>query len=149
MRVGTKYRFLDYTSILETQSNLFIYEFSNSFWWNIKSVLFEEFIFRGALLYIIMQKLRKKRGCFFCYLFWYLSLVFLWIIWKFHTNDSYLFSNRIHWSCLGLCFSKTKSMLLPIGLHLGWNFTLNQIFSKGPLGNQLFIPVKALTMYSS
>ena len=64
MRVGTKYRFLDYTSILETQSNLFIYEFSHSFWWNIKSVLFEEFIFRGALLYIIMQKLEKKGAAF-------------------------------------------------------------------------------------
>ena len=37
-------------------------------------------------------------------------------------------------------FEKTKSMMLPIGLHLGWNFVFNSVFSKGPLGEQILIP---------
>ena len=36
-------------------------------------------------------------------------------------------------------FSKTKSIMLPFGLHLGWNFLNNSIFSKGPLGNGVLI----------
>ena len=29
--------------------------------------------------------------------------------------------------------------MLPFGLHLGWNFIYNTIFSKGPLGELLLI----------
>jgi membrane protease YdiL (CAAX protease family) len=36
-------------------------------------------------------------------------------------------------------FSKTKSMALPIGLHLGWNIIYNSVFSKGPWGDTLLI----------
>lgn len=117
--------------------------FLTVFWWNIKSVLFEEFIFRGALLYIIMQKIGEKKGAAF-------SAICFGI---YHWFSYGLFGNFIPMILIFLAtgftglvwayaFQKTKSMLLPIGLHLGWNFTLNQIFSKGPLGNQLFIPVK-------
>jgi membrane protease YdiL (CAAX protease family) len=38
-----------------------------------------------------------------------------------------------------LAFSKTNSIFMPLGLHLGWNFTFNTIFSKGPLGGGLLI----------
>jgi len=34
-------------------------------------------------------------------------------------------------------FAKTKSIMLPFGFHLGWNFIHNTIFSKGPLGELL------------
>ncbi len=36
-------------------------------------------------------------------------------------------------------FAKTKSIMLPFGLHLGWNFIYNTIFSKGPLGELMLI----------
>lgn len=29
--------------------------------------------------------------------------------------------------------------MLPLGLHLGWNFIYNTIFSKGPLGELVLI----------
>ncbi len=38
-----------------------------------------------------------------------------------------------------LAFSKTNSIFMPIGLHLGWNFTFNTFFSKGPLGEGVLI----------
>ena len=39
-------------------------------------------------------------------------------------------------------FAKTKSMALPIGFHLGWNFTFNAIFSKGFISIPVFMLVK-------
>lgn len=36
-------------------------------------------------------------------------------------------------------FALTKSLYLPIGLHLGWNLATIVIFSQGPLGEQLLI----------
>ena len=38
-----------------------------------------------------------------------------------------------------MSFAKTKSMYLPIGLHLGWNLFNIVLFSNGPLGKQLFM----------
>lgn len=32
----------------------------NGLWWNVKSVLFEEFIFRGVLLYLLLQRLGAR-----------------------------------------------------------------------------------------
>lgn len=48
-------------------------------------------------------------------------------------------------------FSKTKSIMLPFGLHLGWNFVHNTIFSKGPLGELVMISQggEVLTDWSS
>jgi len=38
-----------------------------------------------------------------------------------------------------LAFSKTNSIFMALGFHLGWNFTFNTIFSHGPLGEGLLI----------
>ena len=37
-------------------------------------------------------------------------------------------------------FVKTKSILVPLGLHLGWIYMSIVIFSSGPLGESLLIP---------
>lgn len=33
-----------------------------------------------------------------------------------------------------IAYAKTKSLILPFGLHLGWNLVNNSIFSNGPNG---------------
>jgi membrane protease YdiL (CAAX protease family) len=38
-----------------------------------------------------------------------------------------------------LAFAKTESIMLPLGLHLGWNMVNNTLFSKGPLGELVLI----------
>lgn len=117
----------------------------NSIWWNLKSVLFEELIFRGALLYIVIKRIGSRKGiilsavCFGIY-HWFSNSVlgnmasmiivflitgFMGLIWAFG-------------------FLKSRSIGLPIGLHFGWNFATNAIFSKGPIGQQILIPIKGL-----
>ena len=36
-------------------------------------------------------------------------------------------------------FRASKSLALPIGLHLGWNIVTNLVFSAGPLGATLLV----------
>jgi len=40
---------------------------------------------------------------------------------------------------LAYAFAKTGSIILPIALHLGWNLVTIQVFSNGPIGDQLLI----------
>lgn len=112
-----------------------------SFWWDFKSVLTEELIFRGALLYILIQKIGSKKSILisaiaFGIYHWFssgvLGNVMAMILVFIGTG---LMGYAWAWA-----FSKTKSIMLPFGLHLGWNFVYNTIFSKGPLGALVLIP---------
>lgn len=111
-----------------------------SFGWDFKSVLTEELIFRGAILYILIQKIGSKKsilisaiafGIYHWFSFGVLGNVMAMIFVFFGTG---LMGYAWAWA-----FSKTKSIILPSGLHLGWNFIHNTIFSKGPLGELVLI----------
>ena len=111
-----------------------------SSWWTLKSVLFEELIFRGALLYILIKKFGVRTAiltsavCFGVY-HWFttgalgnpLQMALIFIL------------TGIWGAMFALAFARTKSLYLPIGLHFGWNFISTVIFSQGPLGKQLLV----------
>jgi membrane protease YdiL (CAAX protease family) len=42
---------------------------------------------------------------------------------------------------LAYAFFKTSSLLIPIAIHLGWNLVNGFVFSQGPIGNGIFVPV--------
>ncbi|MDO1500307.1 CPBP family intramembrane metalloprotease [Winogradskyella maritima] len=111
-----------------------------AFWWDVKSVLTEELIFRGALLYILIQKIGARKsvlisamafGIYHWFSYGVLGNVMAMILFFIGTG---LMGYAWAWA-----FSKTKSIMLPFGLHLGWNFTFNTVFSNGPLGELLLI----------
>jgi membrane protease YdiL (CAAX protease family) len=113
-----------------------------SFWWDVKSVLTEELIFRGALLYILIQKIGSTKsvlisaiafGIYHWFSYGVLGNVMMMILVFIGTG---LMGYAWAWA-----FSKTKSIMLPFGLHLGWNFIYNTIFSKGPLGKLVLISI--------
>lgn len=111
-----------------------------SFWWDMKSVLTEELVFRGALLFILIKKLGANRGVIisavaFGVYHWFssgaLGNPMLMVIIFFVTGlMGYVWA---------LAYAKTESIMLPFGLHLGWNFIQNTMFSKGPLGDMILI----------
>lgn len=111
-----------------------------SIWWDVKSVLTEELIFRGALLYIIIQKMSSQKGIFLSAIAFG---IYHWFSYGVLGNIMGMLFVFIGTGLMGyawaLAFSKTKSIILPFGLHLGWNFTYNTIFSNGPLGELLLI----------
>lgn len=111
-----------------------------SFWWDFRSVLTEELIFRGALLYILIQKIGTKKGILISAISFG---IYHWFSYGVLGNIVAMLLVFIGTGIMGYAwawaFAKTKSMLLPLGLHLGWNFVNNTIFSKGPLGELVLI----------
>ena len=111
-----------------------------SLWWDMKSVFTEELIFRGALLYILIRKIGPAKSilisaCAFGIYHWFsfgiLGNIVAMILVFIGTG---LMGYAWAWA-----FSKAQSIMLPFGLHLGWNFVYNTLFSKGPLGELVFI----------
>jgi len=109
-------------------------------WWTLKSVLYEELIFRGALLYILIRRIGLRAGCFisaFCF------GIYHWFSYDLFGNTFQMLFILILTGVAGLMFAfafgVTKSLYLPIGLHFGWNFVSAIVFSNGPLGKQLLV----------
>lgn len=111
-----------------------------SFWWDFKSVFTEELIFRGAFLYILIQKIGSKKSIVIS------SIAFGIYHWFSYGVLGNLMAMILVFAGTGLmgyawawAFSKTKSIALPFGLHFGWNFIFNTVFSNGPLGELLLV----------
>ena len=110
------------------------------FRWDIQSVLTEELIFRGALLYLLLHKIGTRKsillsavafGVYHWFSYGVLGNVMAMVVVLIGTG---LMGYAWAWA-----YAKTRTILLPIGLHLGWNVTYNTLFSKGPLGDGLLI----------
>ncbi|QNJ96900.1 CPBP family intramembrane glutamic endopeptidase [Constantimarinum furrinae] len=112
----------------------------NAFWWDIKSVLFEELIFRGAILFILIKRLGWKYAVI-------LSAVafgvYHWFSFGVFGNIMAMIIVFIGTGLMGLAwawaYARSETILVPIALHLGWNYTFNSIFSNGPLGEIGFV----------
>jgi uncharacterized protein len=117
-----------------------INQFASSSWWTINSVIFEELIFRGALLYILIQKTGVLKACLISSIAFGIYHWFSFGVFGSPVQMIYVFFSTGLWGLMySLSFAKTKSLYLPVGLHLGWNFLSIVIFSQGPLGQQFFI----------
>jgi len=111
-----------------------------SSWWTLKSVIFEELLFRGALLYIAIQWLGTKTACIISAVAFGIYHWFSYGVFGDPIQMIYVFIiTGIGGLMFAYAFALTKSLYLPIGLHLGWNFVTIVIFSQGPLGDQLLI----------
>jgi len=115
-------------------------QFFKSSSWTLNSVLFEELIFRGAILYIAIKKFGIRRACIISAIAFG---VYHWFSFEAFGNPIQMIVVFIMTGIWGLmfafAFAKTESLYLPIGIHFGWNLINNVIFSKGPLGHQLLL----------
>lgn len=114
--------------------------FLNSSFWMLKSVLGEELLFRGALLYIGIKKLGLKNACILSSIVFGIYHWFSYgILGDFPQMIKIFFLTGIGGLLFAFSFALTKSIYLPVGLHLGWNLISVVIFSGGPLGKQMLI----------
>lgn len=107
--------------------------------YDLRSVLFEELLFRGVALYLLLKFIKKKQlslilaGAAFGVYHWFtfgvlgnqIAMVFVFL------------TTGLMGYAFALAYEKTNSIVLPIALHLGWNLINNTVFSKGPLGTQI------------
>ena len=121
-----------------------LYRFLDGLAYIVKSVAFEELVFRGALCYLLWKKLGAgwavllSASCFG---------VYHWFCWQAFGNPVKMamifFSTGSMGLVLGYAFVRTGSMYLSLALHLGVNLCTMLIFSHDQgLGKQLL--VKAL-----
>ncbi len=108
--------------------------------WNINSVLYEELLFRGYLLYKAIEYLGARKACMLSSVAFGIYHWFSFEIFGQWTTMLvvFLMTGAFGWM-LAQAFAKTRSVFLPVGLHLGWNLVTILVFSNGPLGDQLLI----------
>jgi len=112
----------------------------NMFFWDLRSVVFEELIFRGALLYILIKRIGPSKAILISAVSFGIYHWFSYgIIGDIIPMIVVLMGTGLMGYAWALAFHKTNSIALPMGLHLGWNFTFNTVFSKGPLGDGIFL----------
>jgi membrane protease YdiL (CAAX protease family) len=110
--------------------------------WTLVSVLYEELIFRGALLYIAIKKLGVTRACI-------LSAIgfgiYHWFTFNVLGNPIMMIVTFLMTAFVGLswafAFAKTGSLYLPIGLHMAWNWFCTVVFSNGNPGQAIFLRI--------
>ncbi len=117
--------------------------FFKGVWWNIKSVLFEELIFRGVLFYILLKKIGGRKAIIISSI---LFGMYHWFSYNAFGNPIAMLQIFLLTGAAGLfyayAFIQTGSIYTTIAIHLGWNFTNNFIFSSGNIGNGIFVMTK-------
>ncbi len=117
--------------------------FAAGLWWNIKSVLFEELIFRGIIFYILIKRLGVRGAIIISSIAFGIYHWFSMEVWGDSLKMLIVF---IMTGAMGSIYSygyaKTFSLFIPIAIHLGWNFTNNFIFSEGQIGNGVLVAMK-------
>ena len=111
----------------------------SSFYFDINSVIFEELLFRGVILYLLIKYLNERTGVIisataFGIYHWYTggvlgNLMAMLVVFIVTGFMGYV---------LAIAYAKTKSLVLPFGIHLGWNLVNHNIFSNGPNGVIIF-----------
>lgn len=108
--------------------------------YTLTSVLYEELMFRGAVLYLLIRKLGITPAC--------LLSAACFGVYHWFTMNAFgdpvqmmiVFGTTAIWGFMfALAFARTQSLYLPVALHLGWNLVNTVVFSQGPSGAQLLV----------
>ena len=111
-----------------------------SFWYHLKSALTEDLIFRGALLYVLLKRMKVQWallisatafGVYHWFSFGMLGSGIVPLIYVFITTGFTGYA----W---GYTFHTTKSVMMPLGFHLGWNFIITCFYKSQPYGELIF-----------
>ncbi|MEI7960539.1 MAG: CPBP family intramembrane glutamic endopeptidase [Chitinophagaceae bacterium] len=111
-------------------------------WWNIKSVLFEELIFRGVIFYILIKKIGSLKALVISAIAFG---IYHWFSYEVIGNPTQMAMTFVITGIMGLLYAygyaKSFSLYIPCAIHLGWNLTQGFVFSQGPIGKGIFIQV--------
>jgi membrane protease YdiL (CAAX protease family) len=114
-------------------------------WWNIKSVLFEELIFRGVLFYILIKRIGAVKAIVISAIAFG---IYHWFSHEVIGSPVQMIVTFLTTGSMGLIYAygyaKTYSLYLPIAIHLGWNLVQSVVFSETVIGNQLLVIIKPI-----
>ena len=109
-------------------------------WYQFRTVFTEELLCRGALLYILIQRIGSKKSILVtAFLFAVLHLLNAGI-WGDGVQLILVFLfTFIMGLLLAFAFVKSGSLLTPLAIHFGWNWVQNYAFPESATGSHLFI----------
>jgi uncharacterized protein len=106
--------------------------------YDFNSVVSEELLFRGIILYFLIKYWKTGPA---------ISIsasvfgIYHWFTFGVWGNLIAMIMVFVVTGLMGYVFAaayvKTKSIILPVGIHLGWNWINNTVFSNGPNGIQV------------
>ena len=109
-------------------------------WYQFRTVLTEELLCRGALLYILIKKTGQTKAVIIS------SIIFAalhWInagVWGNLTQMIIVFTFTFAMGLLlAYSYARTFSLLIPFAIHFGWNLIQNFIFPETTKANHIFI----------
>lgn len=115
--------------------------FMGATYYVFKSIVFEELLFRGALLYILLQRLGVAKAVGISSISFG---IYHWFSWNVFGNPVQMAVVACMTATAGfvfaLAFARTRSMYLPLALHFGIDFAGMVLFSQDKnIGPQLLI----------
>ena len=127
----------------EVKSNISYKNIFNSFIYHIRSALTEDLVFRGAILYILIQRIGAKKALVLSatvfgayHVFSYgmtqaniIPILYVILITGF---TGYVWAYTFH---------KTKSVLMALGFHLGHNLLMTLFYESAPYGELMFTEI--------
>jgi len=111
----------------------------NAFVYHIRSALTEDLVFRGAILYILIQRIGASKAI------WLSAIIFGVYHWFSYEilSERYILLAYV-FVVTGLTgyvwaytFHKTKSIMLGLGFHLGYNLIMSCFFEAQPYGEMI------------
>ncbi|UZR99138.1 CPBP family intramembrane glutamic endopeptidase [Chondrinema litorale] len=112
----------------------------SALWYHLKSALTEDLIFRGVLLYILIKRIGMQKAilvsavAFGIYHWISYGIIGSSIILLLYVLITTGFTGYV-WA---YTFAKTKSIMMPLGFHLGWNFITTLFYDSQPYGYLIF-----------
>jgi uncharacterized protein len=108
-------------------------------WYQFRTVLTEELLCRGALLYILIKNIGQTKAVIISSV---LFAILHWInagVWGNLTQMIIVFTFTFTMGLLlAYSYARTFSLLIPFAIHYGWNLTQNYIFPESATGNHIF-----------
>lgn len=118
-------------------SNSFLF-ILNGIGWQLRSVLYEELIFRGVLLFILIKRMGASKGILFSAIAFG---IYHWFSYRILGKPIPMLTIFFVTGCMGWVlaygYAKTFSLYVSTGIHFGWNLVNGFIFSQGAPGNGL------------
>ena len=110
--------------------------------WLGNSVIYEDLVFRGVLLYILIRRIGPRKAIWVSGIAFGIYHWFSFEVWGQPVNMLVVFltTGLIGGTLLAMAFEKTRSMYLGFGLHFGIDFVPMVLFSQSKsIGLQLLV----------
>ena len=115
--------------------------------YDFNSVVSEELLFRGIILFVLIKYLKTAPAMLVSASVFGIYHWFTFGVWG---NLATMVLVFVVTGLMGYVFAaayvKTKSIILPVGIHLGWNWINNTMFSNGPNGIQVLEADKTIPL---